>query len=217
MLGFFYIKNSLHFFILTKCKDLSRGTEVWLLQSRQEPWMMLVQFLLCHKHLRQSQTGHQIQFLMGWGGSKCQQFHSISFPWNTMSTTGTEGMCVSKWEVPELCGDTDRADEHPKWMDVHLAFSIRKDASNSRDIYNEKIQFKAKTPSHLKKSQYLKSGIHSGGKKCHFCNTTRHTVLGTWTLCWNVLFTCDCEWELCTFVRKHLVQARMNTWGHGYS
>lgn len=136
--GVFYIKNSLNIYILTKCKDLSRGTEVWLLQ---ELWMMLVQFLLCHKHIKSSQTGHQAQILMWWGGNKWQ-FHSVSFLWNTVSST--EGMCVSQWEVPELCGDTDRPDQHPKWMDVHLVFSISKDASNSKDIYNEKIKFKAK-------------------------------------------------------------------------
>lgn len=43
-----------------------------------------------------------------------------------------------------MCGDTDRADEHPKWMDVHLVYFISKDVSNSKDIYNEKMQFKAK-------------------------------------------------------------------------
>lgn len=43
-----------------------------------------------------------------------------------------------------MCGDTDTPDEHPKWRDVHLVYSISKDVSNSKDIYNEKIQFKAK-------------------------------------------------------------------------
>lgn len=43
-----------------------------------------------------------------------------------------------------MCGDTDTPDEHPKWRDVHLVYSISKDVSNSQDIYNEKIQFKAK-------------------------------------------------------------------------
>lgn len=70
------------------------------------------------------QTGHQTQILMWWGGSKWQQFHSVSYLWNAVSSTSTERMCVSKWEVPELCVDTDRPNEQPKWMDVHLVFSI---------------------------------------------------------------------------------------------
>jgi len=44
---FFTLNIVCIFFMLTDCKDLSREREVQSLQSKREPWMMLVQFLLC--------------------------------------------------------------------------------------------------------------------------------------------------------------------------
>lgn len=41
-------------------------------------------------------------------------------------------------------------------MDVHLVFSISKDASHSKGSYNRKVQFNEKS-SHLKKNQCPKS------------------------------------------------------------